>query len=99
MFLQVLSELYCLYFESQCKPLGWIQCGDAVLRDASARFHPECVISLMVPKECMRQFQGRYHFLCGRMLPQYLLTKYNVHMPKFGGPDFIIELITNDAAL
>jgi NAD(P)H-hydrate epimerase len=53
---------------------------------------PECVISLTAPKSCMKNFQGKYHFLGGRFVPKALQTKYKIILPDYSSSEQIVQI-------
>jgi len=56
-------------------PSGWnVDEGDV----AGLGFMPDVLVSLTVPKTCVRGFTTGRHFVGGRFLPDKLARKYNV---------------------
>nr|CAG4635649.1 EOG090X0AXR [Artemia franciscana] len=53
---------------------------------------PELVISLTAPKICMKKFNGKYHFLGGRFVPNALKEKYGLELPEYPGTECIVKL-------
>jgi NAD(P)H-hydrate epimerase len=53
---------------------------------------PECVISLTAPKSCMKNFQGKYHFLGGRFVPKALQAKYKIILPDYSSSEQIVQI-------
>lgn len=53
---------------------------------------PEMLISLTAPKMCASKFQGRFHYLGGRFVPEKLESRYNLNLPKYVGTDLVIKL-------
>lgn len=53
---------------------------------------PECVISLTAPKNCMKHFQGKYHFLGGRFVPKALQEKYQIVLPDYPSSEQIVQI-------
>ncbi|KAL9973983.1 hypothetical protein ACROYT_G020510 [Oculina patagonica] len=48
---------------------------------------PDFLISLTAPKLCAKHFQGRFHFLGGRFVPNSLAQKYNLSLPEYPGTE------------
>jgi len=48
---------------------------------------PDFLISLTAPKLCAKHFQGRFHFLGGRFVPDSLAKKYNLSLPEYPGTE------------
>lgn len=46
---------------------------------------PEMLISLTAPKICAKHFNGKYHYLGGRFIPEALKDKYMLRLPKYPG--------------
>lgn len=44
---------------------------------------PDFLISLTAPKLCAKHFNGRYHYLGGRFVPDSLAQKYNLSLPDY----------------
>ena len=44
-------------------------------------------ISLTGPKLCEKHFEGRFHFLGGRFVPDSLAQKYNLSLPDYPGTE------------
>lgn len=53
---------------------------------------PELLISLTAPKQCAKQFKGKYHYLAGRFVPQSLEEKYELNLPEYQGTDPFVVL-------
>lgn len=53
---------------------------------------PEMLISLTAPKMCACKFQGKFHYLGGRFVPQKLALAYNLNLPMYPGTDLIVPL-------
>ncbi len=53
---------------------------------------PECVISLTAPKNCMKHFQGKYHFLGGRFVPKALQEKYQIILPDYSSSEQVVQI-------
>jgi NAD(P)H-hydrate epimerase len=49
----------------------------------STGFLPEAVISLTLPKICMKGYNG-IHYIGGRFIPNYISTKYDLILPNYG---------------
>lgn len=58
----------------------------------SESIQPECVISLTAPKNCMKHFQGKYHFLGGRFVPKALQEKYQIVLPDYPSSEQIVQI-------
>ncbi|CAF0725617.1 unnamed protein product [Brachionus calyciflorus] len=48
---------------------------------------PECLVSLTAPKLCAKHFNGKYHYLGGRFVPNALAEKYELNLPEYPGTD------------
>ena len=48
---------------------------------------PDFLISLTAPKLCAKHFEGRFHFLGGRFVPDSLGQKYNLSLPEYPGTE------------
>lgn len=71
-------------------PSGWdVEKGDC--NDCSIH-SPEMLISLTTPKECAKQFTGRFHYLGGRFLPPHLAEKYGIVLPGYEGCDQCVRI-------
>ncbi|XP_070806754.1 NAD(P)H-hydrate epimerase isoform X2 [Pituophis catenifer annectens] len=53
---------------------------------------PDMLISLTAPKKAARHFQGRYHFLGGRFVPEALQKKYALNLPPYPETDSVLRL-------
>ncbi|KAG8146549.1 hypothetical protein E2320_013692 [Naja naja] len=53
---------------------------------------PDMLISLTAPKAAARHFQGRYHFLGGRFVPEALQKKYALNLPPYPETDSVLRL-------
>ncbi|KAM6434392.1 NAD(P)H-hydrate epimerase [Liasis olivaceus] len=53
---------------------------------------PDMLISLTAPKKAARQFQGRYHYLGGRFVPEALQKKYALNLPAYPETDCVLRL-------
>nr|CAH8827560.1 unnamed protein product [Trichobilharzia regenti] len=72
-------------------PSGWnVETGPL---DNVSNIQPDCLISLTAPKLCARYFQGRYHFLGGRFVPNSLVDKYKLKLPIY--PDHQVCVLLN----
>lgn len=70
-------------------PSGWdVETGPI----NSESIQPECVISLTAPKNCMKHFQGKYHFLGGRFVPKALQEKYQIVLPDYPSSEQIVQI-------
>ena len=80
--------MYCfllLLFES-----GWhVEDGNP------SGIQPDFLISLTAPKLCAKHFQGRFHFLGGRFVPDSLAKKYNLSLPEYPGTEPCMMLQTD----
>ncbi len=54
--------------------------------------NPDLLISLTAPKECSKLFQGRFHYLGLRIIPQELAAKFRIKLPQYPGTDQIVQL-------
>jgi len=72
-------------------PSGWdIELGDTF----ATGFVPAAVISLTLPKICMKGYHG-VHYIGGRFVPPTVASAFNVQMPDYGfGDAQILELNT-----
>ncbi|XP_070586364.1 NAD(P)H-hydrate epimerase [Erythrolamprus reginae] len=68
-------------------PSGW-----DVEKGNPEGLQPDMLISLTAPKKAAKHFQGRYHFLGGRFVPQALQKKYELNLPPYPGTDSIQRL-------
>jgi NAD(P)H-hydrate epimerase len=41
------------------------------------------LISLTAPKICAQSFEGKYHYLGGRFIPEELANKYELNLPEY----------------
>lgn len=69
-------------------PSGWDIEG---VPDSDA-INPALLISLTAPKECARNFKGKYHYLGGRFVPQELEEKYQLKLPPYPGTECCVKL-------
>lgn len=53
---------------------------------------PEFLISLTAPKQCAKQFVGKYHYLGGRFVPKALSEKYALDLPEYPGLENCIDI-------
>lgn len=53
---------------------------------------PEFLISLTAPKQCAKQFSGKYHYLGGRFVPKALSEKYALDLPAYPGLENCIDI-------
>lgn len=53
---------------------------------------PQMLISLTAPKMCASKFDGRFHYLGGRFVPEKLELQYNLNLPKYLGTDLVVQL-------
>lgn len=79
--------LYCLgSYLSICIPFishqGW-----HVENGNPDGIKPDFLISLTAPKLCAKHFEGRFHFLGGRFVPDSLAQKYNLSLPDYPGTE------------
>ncbi len=70
-------------------PSGWDVEKGPINNDS---IQPECVISLTAPKQCMKHFQGKYHFLGGRFLPKAMQEKYKIIIPDYPTCEQIVQI-------
>ena len=70
-------------------PSGWhVEKGDV----NGVGLMPSLLISLTAPKVCARHFEGRFHYLGGRFVPQAVQDKYQLNLPPYPGLDSVVEL-------
>ena len=70
-------------------PSGWhVEEGDV----NGIGLKPELLISLTAPKKCSAHFNGKYHYLGGRFVPQIMQDKYALNLPKYPGLDCFVKL-------
>eukprot|EP00794_Sanderia_malayensis_P019500 gene19500-21426_t len=68
-------------------PSGWnVESGDP------EGLKPEMLVSLTAPKLCAKLFKGKYHFLGGRFVPEYLAQKYKLNLPVYPGTECCVLL-------
>lgn len=53
---------------------------------------PQMLISLTAPKMCALMFDGKFHYLGGRFVPEKLESQYNLDLPKYPGTDLVVRL-------
>ena len=53
---------------------------------------PSLLISLTAPKLCARYFEGKYHYLGGRFIPDSLQKKYELNLPEYLGTEAVLNL-------
>nr|CAG4650385.1 EOG090X0AXR [Sida crystallina] len=71
-------------------PSGWnVETGPENLETC---LKPEMLISLTAPKQCAAKFQGKFHYLGGRFVPDNLAQKYNLNLPPFPGTQCWVRL-------
>jgi NAD(P)H-hydrate epimerase len=68
-------------------PSGWLDDSDN-----ADRIQPEMLISLTAPKQCSKNFRGRFHYLGGRFVPQALEEKYALNLVKYPGTQPVVLL-------
>lgn len=59
-------------------PIVSVDCPSGWTADASTDLKPEMLISLTVPKECAKHFDGKYHILGGRFIPKILPDEFKI---------------------
>ena len=70
-------------------PSGWdVEKGD--IYDTNLR--PDFLISLTAPKMASVHFDGKFHYLGGRFVPQPLAEKYRLELPAYQGLDTFVRL-------
>ncbi|KAL0098396.1 hypothetical protein PUN28_008360 [Cardiocondyla obscurior] len=70
-------------------PSGWdVEKGPP----ADGGIKPQMLISLTAPKMCASKFDGRFHYLGGRFVPQKLELQYNLSLPKYTDTDLVVQL-------
>lgn len=76
-------------------PSGWPIDGfddDLQASNGSEFVQPDCLVSLMAPKICSKQFRGKNHWLGGRFCPDAVIEKYELSLPDFPETDVIVQL-------
>ena len=67
--------------------LGWdVEKGD------EDGIKPDMLISLTAPKLCARYFTGPHHYLGGRFIPQAMIDKYQLRLPKYPGTSCCMKI-------
>ncbi|CAH8474253.1 unnamed protein product [Schistosoma haematobium] len=75
-------------------PSGWnVETGPL---DSENNLKPDCLISLTAPKLCAQFFQGQYHFLGGRFVPDALMKKYKLKLPTYPSHELCVLLNSSD---
>ncbi|XP_012542547.1 NAD(P)H-hydrate epimerase [Monomorium pharaonis] len=70
-------------------PSGWdVESGPP----AEGGIMPQMLISLTAPKMCASKFDGRFHYLGGRFVPEKLESQYKLNLPKYVGTDLVVRL-------
>ncbi|NXX30907.1 YJEN3 protein, partial [Nicator chloris] len=69
-------------------PSGWA----GAQAGGSGDIRPAVLVSLAAPKEVTRRFQGRWHFLAGRFVPEELRRKFGIGGPPYPGSDCVVAL-------
>ncbi|KYN06778.1 PREDICTED: NAD(P)H-hydrate epimerase [Cyphomyrmex costatus] len=70
-------------------PSGWdVESGPP--KDGGIK--PQMLISLTAPKMCASKFNGKFHYLGGRFVPEKLESQYNLNLPKYTNTDFVVRL-------
>jgi hydroxyethylthiazole kinase-like uncharacterized protein yjeF len=73
-------------------PSGWTIDGPDVDASLEQAFTPSAVISLTLPKQCMRNFTGT-HYIGGRFMPLTVSSTFGIILPDYGfGPNQIAEI-------
>eukprot|EP00831_Metopus_contortus_P064186 TRINITY_DN5747_c0_g1_i3.p2 TRINITY_DN5747_c0_g1~~TRINITY_DN5747_c0_g1_i3.p2 ORF type:complete len:151 (+),score=9.68 TRINITY_DN5747_c0_g1_i3:197-649(+) len=49
-------------------------------------FTPSALVSLTIPKQCAEHYEG-VHYIGGRFVPEELIKKYGLEIPKYNGGD------------
>uniref|UniRef100_A0A158P8J9 NAD(P)H-hydrate epimerase n=1 Tax=Angiostrongylus cantonensis TaxID=6313 RepID=A0A158P8J9_ANGCA len=70
-------------------PSGWHVEDGAPLEGPYIR--PHGIISLTVPKLCVREWTGP-HFVGGRFVPKQLAAEYGLHLPNYPKAEQIVKL-------
>lgn len=69
-------------------PSGWdVEKGDV----SGDGLRPDALISLTTPKKAAATFSGR-HFLGGRFVPPFIISKYGLRLPPYPGTSQVVEL-------
>ena len=70
-------------------PSGWdVEKGDV----NGVGLMPTLLISLTAPKKCAQSFEGKFHYLGGRFVPEAVQDKYQLNLPPYPGVDSVAEL-------
>jgi NAD(P)H-hydrate epimerase len=69
-------------------PSGWdVELGDI----HKTGFYPNAVVSLTVPKLCMKGYSGD-HYVGGRFVPPHVRDKFHLTLPVYAGVDQVAKL-------
>ena len=71
-------------------PSGWDV--DSGPSDPHTSIKPEMLISLTAPKLCAQKFDGKFHYLGGRFVPDSLALKYSLNLPSYPSTRCCIRL-------
>jgi len=70
-------------------PSGWnVETGDP----SGEGLQPEFLISLGAPKQGVKDFKGKHHFLGGRFVPKPMLERYQLNLPPYPGSQQYVRL-------
>lgn len=90
-FVRIINMLKCTSVPicSLDIPSGWdVEKGPP----ADGGIKPQLLISLTAPKMCASKFEGKFHYLGGRFVPEKLQLQYNLNLPKYAGTDLVVQL-------
>ncbi len=65
---------------------------DFMLQGNPKGIKPSLLISLTAPKICAKLFEGKYHYLAGRFIPDSLEKKYELNLPEYPGTEPVLML-------
>lgn len=72
------SFLWLIFLLNLSLYIGW-----DVEKGNSDGIKPSLLISLTAPKLCAKHFEGKYHYIGGRFVPQPLQEKYELNLPEY----------------
>lgn len=90
-FIRIINMLKCTSVPicSVDIPSGWnVESGPP----KEGGIKPQMLISLTAPKMCASKFNGKFHYLGGRFVPEKLESQYNLNLPKYVGTDLVVQL-------
>lgn len=77
-------------------PSGWDVNEGPIADVGEEHISPDLLISLTAPKQCARNFTGRFHYLGGRFVPPALEEKYQLNLPTFPGTESCVAINLSD---